>query len=330
MGEREAEQLPVVTQWWGTMGAYLVPIGLAGVLVLGTAQQPAVAAETCVRVSSLASSTVSTDLSGEGDLSTFTGTLDCGPVPAGIACVSKDSVPFDQAVAALKEIASAAARCAGGKRHMFYANSLTAVVAMDGEPEIIVALSEAGGPESKTFRIREFIRNTDVAAGTAGESKASTAAKSEAGANGVGLTTSDKVPSLPCDQLKEVLSKNDKLFEALRGPAEADDQWSANLQLGGWQDCFVSLLDPTQAYFTCKSGPFAQSEQIIAGIEVVKIDVGACLGAEWQVSARTDRKKRIAYTFERANEDPSVEIRQSQIGSDREWWISLDVNSSMP
>ncbi|MER8895928.1 hypothetical protein [Mesorhizobium sp. M0676] len=312
------------------MGAYLVQIGLASLLALGTALQSAIAAETCVRVSSLASPAVPPDPSSEGGLSTFTGKLDCGLVPGGIACLSKDSLPFDQALAALKEIASAAARCAGAKRHMFYANSVTAVVAMDGEPEIIVALNEAGGPESNSFHVREFIRRKDDATGTADAPKASIAPKSEGGANGAGLATSAKVPPLPCDQLKEVLSKNDKLFEALRGPTEDVDQWTANLQLGGWQDCYIALLDPNQAYFTCKSGPFALSEQIIAGIEVVKIDVGACLGSDWQVSARTDHKKRAAYTFERAVEDPSVEIRQSQIGRNKDWWISLDVTSPTP
>jgi hypothetical protein len=132
-----------------------------------------------------------------------------------------------------------------------------------------------------------------------------------------------------CDDLQRVVFEARTQFTSILGP-ERSGVWTARIQLPGWNDCTVrdwTYQEKTTRYYSCELPPFTSLESSGAMQNKLAAYVKPCLGPDY-----VERRSRFSdqtsdVTYEMAQGDPVVRLRQSHYKETQEFFMRLDVDA---
>lgn len=147
-----------------------------------------------------------------------------------------------------------------------------------------------------------------------------------------GTAEADK-PAFPefCEDLKQVIVQASEQFTSILGPQNVG-VWTARIQLPGWDDCTVrefTYQTKTTRYFSCQLPPFAKLNEADAKLETMAAYVKPCLGPDWAQRRSRYDDETTSLTYEKAQGDPIVRLRESYYGEEEPpyWLLRIDVDA---
>jgi hypothetical protein len=128
-----------------------------------------------------------------------------------------------------------------------------------------------------------------------------------------------------CGNLKKVLAEANTKFRHIEGRLRGPLNWTARLQLEGFDDC--DITGGTPIYYSCKISPFTSLDNVNQDVNDEAQYIKACLGTSWVRSNRFGVDNSSLVDFEAGPNDPVVNVHPYYDSMRQFWQLHIDVDA---